>query len=229
MLGYTPWAETPLGRHPPQQTATAADSTHPTGMHSCTVMFFINNGHLMQLITNWGNKMECQNWGFTAQSKYSCWCKTKLLQWNMKLKCHSTVLLQIGILMHLQCFYLIFEWLNSHGVRQLRQQRHYWKATALGKLVLLEDDDTGFYSYFNVLNNICHTGFYGNCTHVQQLSKDSMNSRAIWNGLLVWVRNCLLSGCIMSICSVRIHYEILWNSMTLFLTSFPGPNELWHQ
>ena len=34
MLGYTPrqtlpWADTP------QQTATAADGTHPTGMHSC--------------------------------------------------------------------------------------------------------------------------------------------------------------------------------------------------
>ena len=41
-------ADTPLGRHPtrqtpppqadtplPQQTATAADGTHPTGMHSC--------------------------------------------------------------------------------------------------------------------------------------------------------------------------------------------------
>ena len=25
----------PLGGHPPQQTATAADGTHPTGMHSC--------------------------------------------------------------------------------------------------------------------------------------------------------------------------------------------------
>ena len=44
----TPWADTPwqadtplagrppwAGRHPPQQTATAADGTHPTGMHSC--------------------------------------------------------------------------------------------------------------------------------------------------------------------------------------------------
>ena len=26
---------TPLGRHPPEQTATAADGTHPTGMYSC--------------------------------------------------------------------------------------------------------------------------------------------------------------------------------------------------
>ena len=45
-----PWADTPLGRHPVpprqtpllgrhppphHQTATAADGTHPTGMHSC--------------------------------------------------------------------------------------------------------------------------------------------------------------------------------------------------
>ena len=43
---YTPWADTPrlgrdspsrhpLGRHPPLETATAAEGTHPTGMHSC--------------------------------------------------------------------------------------------------------------------------------------------------------------------------------------------------
>ena len=30
----TPWADTP-SRHSPGQTATTADSTHPTGMHSC--------------------------------------------------------------------------------------------------------------------------------------------------------------------------------------------------
>ena len=30
-----PWADTPLLPHPPQQTATAADGMHPTGMHSC--------------------------------------------------------------------------------------------------------------------------------------------------------------------------------------------------
>ena len=35
---------TPLGRHPPgqtpppQQTATAVDGTHPTGMHSCFIV-----------------------------------------------------------------------------------------------------------------------------------------------------------------------------------------------
>ena len=38
-LGQTPpWADNPLGRQPPVRhppTATAADSTHPTGMHSC--------------------------------------------------------------------------------------------------------------------------------------------------------------------------------------------------
>ena len=33
---HTPPAETPLlGRHPPRQTATAADGTYHTGMHSC--------------------------------------------------------------------------------------------------------------------------------------------------------------------------------------------------
>ena len=37
---------TPLGRHPPpQQTATAADGTHPTGMHSCLQLFFLS-GHI---------------------------------------------------------------------------------------------------------------------------------------------------------------------------------------
>ena len=35
-----PGRHPPLGRHPPQQTATAADGTHPTGMHSC--LFQIN-------------------------------------------------------------------------------------------------------------------------------------------------------------------------------------------
>ena len=51
----TPWAYTPLGRHPlgihspeqtpsapppPQKMATAVDSTHPTGMHSCCFFFY---------------------------------------------------------------------------------------------------------------------------------------------------------------------------------------------
>ena len=48
---HPPWANTPLGRPtplgrhppwadtPPQQTATAADGTHPTGMHSCFIMW----------------------------------------------------------------------------------------------------------------------------------------------------------------------------------------------
>ena len=30
-----PWADTPLGRHPP-----AADGVHPTGMHSCSHLTF---------------------------------------------------------------------------------------------------------------------------------------------------------------------------------------------
>ena len=29
------WAQTPPGADPPGETATAADGTHPTGMHSC--------------------------------------------------------------------------------------------------------------------------------------------------------------------------------------------------
>ena len=43
MLGYTPpptrppWADTPR----PKQTATAADGTHPTGMHSCFFFVFV--------------------------------------------------------------------------------------------------------------------------------------------------------------------------------------------
>ena len=32
---YPPGADTPQSRHPPQDTVTAADRTHPTGMHSC--------------------------------------------------------------------------------------------------------------------------------------------------------------------------------------------------
>ena len=45
----TPWEDTPLGRHPrgqtsplgrhpPPEIATAADGTHPTGMHSCQII-----------------------------------------------------------------------------------------------------------------------------------------------------------------------------------------------
>ena len=53
---HTPWADTPLGHTPPRQThpwahtpldrhatpgmATAADGTHPTGMHSCNKVFW---------------------------------------------------------------------------------------------------------------------------------------------------------------------------------------------
>ena len=39
-LGRSPWADTSPGRHhPTPKTATAADSIHPTGMHSCCFMF----------------------------------------------------------------------------------------------------------------------------------------------------------------------------------------------
>ena len=43
----TPWEQTPWSRHPPREqtpprdTATAADGTHPTGIHSCSLFLFI--------------------------------------------------------------------------------------------------------------------------------------------------------------------------------------------
>ena len=49
-----PWADTPLGRHPPwaeppYQMATAAEGTHPTGMHSCFEELFNGYVHLCNL------------------------------------------------------------------------------------------------------------------------------------------------------------------------------------
>ena len=41
----------PLGRHPPQQTTTAADGTHPTGMHSCYCLFVVQ---MVTMTTNLG-------------------------------------------------------------------------------------------------------------------------------------------------------------------------------
>ena len=46
--GQTPPGQTPPGRHPPgrhspRQTATAADDTHPTGMHSCSGFFSLRH------------------------------------------------------------------------------------------------------------------------------------------------------------------------------------------
>ena len=38
---HHPGHTTPLGRHLPRQTDIAADSTHPTGMHSCSI--FVSN------------------------------------------------------------------------------------------------------------------------------------------------------------------------------------------
>ena len=35
-----PWAHTPLDRHTTPGMATAADGTHPTGMHSCNKVFW---------------------------------------------------------------------------------------------------------------------------------------------------------------------------------------------
>ena len=39
----TPWDQTPRDRTPPsRETATAADGTHPTGMHSCFNFTFLH-------------------------------------------------------------------------------------------------------------------------------------------------------------------------------------------
>ena len=45
------WADTPLGKHPPppNQTATAADGTLPTGMHSCLKVKIIGDQNLTLL------------------------------------------------------------------------------------------------------------------------------------------------------------------------------------
>ena len=48
-----PWADTPLDRHPPpKQTATAADGTHHTGMHSCSkcLSMWWNNKALISMM-----------------------------------------------------------------------------------------------------------------------------------------------------------------------------------
>ena len=46
-IGQTlPWADTPP---PPNQTATAADGTHPTGMHSCFKVKIIGDQNLTLL------------------------------------------------------------------------------------------------------------------------------------------------------------------------------------
>ena len=62
----------PLGRHPradtPRHTATAADGTHPTGIHSC--LFFmstINNGSYTLHGTGTGTEMDTiENNGFLS-------------------------------------------------------------------------------------------------------------------------------------------------------------------
>ena len=44
LSGQTPpWSDTPLGRHHPPQTATPADGTHPTVMHTCFTNSFSAN------------------------------------------------------------------------------------------------------------------------------------------------------------------------------------------
>ena len=54
MLGYNPPGKTPPRHHspgqksPPLQTATAADATHPTGMHSCWIFLCVSVGACTQ-------------------------------------------------------------------------------------------------------------------------------------------------------------------------------------
>ena len=45
----------PPGRHPHQQTATAADGTHPTGMHSC--FYFSTLLEFVKLVKHKTNKL----------------------------------------------------------------------------------------------------------------------------------------------------------------------------
>ena len=67
MLGYTPQADTPLGRHPLQQTTTAADGTHPTGMHSCFFMLIHGSGGSK------GGAPKAQNFLNRMQSFWKIW------------------------------------------------------------------------------------------------------------------------------------------------------------
>ena len=55
-LGRHPQTETPQADTPPQQTgppaetAAAVNGTHPTGMHSCLIWFFVMNPILSDLV-----------------------------------------------------------------------------------------------------------------------------------------------------------------------------------
>ena len=68
-----PWQTPPLGRHPrtdiPPEMATAADGTHPTGMHSCQSMY------LHTYKQPWGS-----NLGYSKTLPHSMWqerCSTE--------------------------------------------------------------------------------------------------------------------------------------------------------
>ena len=60
-----PWTDTtlPLGRHhpPPGQTATAADDTHPTGIHSCFAVWSItpNRNYYINDDTDFAQSWSC--------------------------------------------------------------------------------------------------------------------------------------------------------------------------
>ena len=50
-----PWADTPPGRHP-QETATAAEGTHPTGMQSCLKKMRVNILNEILLFANFATR-----------------------------------------------------------------------------------------------------------------------------------------------------------------------------
>ena len=59
---HLPQADTPLVRQTPPETATAADGTHPTGMHSCFSLFkrvFFQMKQLLQRKTDKVNSSLC--------------------------------------------------------------------------------------------------------------------------------------------------------------------------
>ena len=65
-LGSTPPRKhTPPGRHPLRETATTADGTHPTGMHSCYLCELVTN-----FLSNWPDE---SNVGISCRRKYCKW------------------------------------------------------------------------------------------------------------------------------------------------------------
>ena len=64
--GIHPLGRHPLGRHPLQQATTAADGTHPTGMHSCFLLIHVSGGSK-------GGAPKTQNFLNLMQSFWKIW------------------------------------------------------------------------------------------------------------------------------------------------------------